>query len=211
MLLISRLISDMRTRLFGLIIGFAFGLLGCEPSPSAEELTRDLLVQTEYDNASDFKSYNTYTFPLDTLGLVSNNVADTLILGDYAKKVTAEIKLNMDSRGYTYAAVNQDPDLGINAFVVNDFNVFQTISYPRYYGGYYSPYYGYYYPIVNTYASNSAILILQLVDFNKITTQGQFKVIWTCYIGDILASPDPTQQSVDAITQAFAQSQIISK
>jgi hypothetical protein len=201
----------MRTRLFWLIAGFTGGLFSCQPSPSMEELTRDLLVQTDYDNAIDFKSYNTYTIPLDTLGLISNNVSDTLILGDYAKKVTAEIKLNMDSRGYTYVPVNQNPDLGINAFVVNDFNVFQTISYPNYYGGYYSPYYGYYFPIVNTYASNSAVLILQLVDFNRLTPQGQFKVLWTCYIGDILASPDPTQQSVEAVTQAFAQSQIISK
>jgi hypothetical protein len=201
----------MRTLPFAIIIGIALGLYSCEPSPSTEELTRDLLVQTDYDNSVDFKSYNTYTFPLDTLGLISNNISDTLILTDYAKKLTAEIKLNMDARGYNYVAVNQDPDLGINAFIVNDFNVFQTISYPSYYGGYYSPYYGYYYPIVNTYASNSAILILQLVDFNEITSQGQFKVIWTCYIGDLLVSPDPTQQSVEGIAQAFAQSQIIGK
>ena len=201
----------MRTRIFTIIFAIALGFYSCEPSPTAEELNRDLLVQTDFDNSIDFKAYNTYTLPLDTLGLISNSVSDTLILTDYARKVTAEIKLNMDSRGYTYVAVNQNPDLGINAFIVNDFNVFQTISYPAYYGGFYSPYYGYYFPIVNTYASNSAVLILQLVDFNSLTPQGQFKVIWTCYIGDILASPDPTQKSVEAVSQACAQSQIIGK
>jgi len=193
------------------IIGFTIVFFGCEPSPSSEELTRELLVQTDYDDLVDFSSFNTYTLPLDTLGWISNTSSDTLILSDYAKKVTAEIKLNMDSRGYSYVGANENPDLGINSFVVSDFNVYQTISYPSYYGGYYSPYYGYYYPVVNTYASNSAVLICQLVDFNTITPEGQFKVIWTCYIGDLLASPDPTQKSVEAISQAFTQSQSIGK
>ncbi len=201
----------MRSWLLLVVIGLVVGLYGCEPSPSTEELTRDLFVQTDFDGTIDFKSYNTYTFPLDTLGWVSNNTSDTLILSDYAKKVTAEIKLNMDSRRYTYVAADQNPDLGINAFVVSDFNVFQTIRYPTYFGGYYSPYYGYYYPIVNTYISNSAVLILQLVDFNRLTPQSQFKVIWTCYIGDLFATPNPTSKSVEAVAQAFAQTQSIGK
>lgn len=201
----------MMSRLIVLLIGIVILVVGCEPRPTSEELTKDLLVQTDYDNTVDFKSYNTYTLPLDTLGLISNTTSDTLILGDYAKRITAEIKLNMDSRGYSYVSLDQNPDLGVNAFIVNDFSVYQTIRYPSYYGGYYSPYYGYYYPIVNTYASNSTVLIVQLVDFNKLTSQGTFSVVWTCYIGDILATPDYPTKSVEAITQAFAQSQIIGK
>lgn len=201
----------MMSRYSTIIIGLASMLFGCEPAPKAEQLTKEMLVQTDYDNSIDFTSFNTYTLPLDTLGWISNTSSDTLILSEYAKKVTAEIKLNMDSRGYNFVAANQNPDLGFNAFIVSDFSVYQTISYPSYYGGYYSPYYGYYYPVVNTYASNAAVLICQLVDFNTITPQGHFKVIWTCYIGDVLASPDPTQKSVEAITQAFTQSQYIGK
>jgi hypothetical protein len=65
---------------------------------------------------------------LDTLGLISNSVIDTLILGEYARAITSKIKTNLDSRGYAMVSSSQSPDLGITAFIVNDFNVFQTIS-----------------------------------------------------------------------------------
>lgn len=183
----------------------------CEPVPGAEELNQNLVVQTNYDATANFNSYSTYTLTLDTLGLISDNPADTLIVGDYAHSVTSVIKANMDSRGYTYVDKSQSPDLGFNAFIVNDFNVYQSISYPRYGGGYYSPYYGYYYPVVNTYAFNSAVLILQLVDFNQLDSKGQFKVIWTSNIGDVISSIDPFQKSVEAVDQAFVQSPVIQK
>ncbi|MEQ8424495.1 MAG: DUF4136 domain-containing protein, partial [Cyclobacteriaceae bacterium] len=166
---------------------------------------------TEYDNTANFASYSTYTLTLDTLGFISNNSSDTLILDEYATLVTSKIKSNMDSRGYNFVSKNQNPDLSINAFVVNDFNVFQTISYPSYGSGFYSSYYDYYYPIVNTYASNSAILIIQIVDLNKKNTQNQFQVLWSCYIGDIISSPDPFNQFGEAVDQAFAQTPIIGK
>lgn len=194
-----------------ILIVVSVGLFNCEPSPSADELTRDMVVQTEFDNLIDFSSFNTYTLPIDTIGLIANSTNDTLIVSEYSKKVTAELRLNMDARGYTYVAANQNPDLGINTFIVSDFSIYQTVRYPSYYGGYYSPYYGYYYPVVNTYASSSAILIIQLVDFSQVSAQGQFKVIWSCYIGDVLASPDITQKSVEAIRQAFLQTQSLRK
>ena len=198
-------------RSLAILVVISIGLINCEPAPNAEELTRDMVVQTEFDNTINFSSFSTYTLPIDTIGLIANSTSDTLIVSEYSKKVTAEIQLNMDSRGYTYVPANQNPDIGINAFIVSDFNIYQTVRYPSYYGGYYSPYYGYYYPVVNTYASSSAILIIQLVDFSQVTAQGQFKVIWNCYIGDVLASPDITKKSVEAISQAFLQTQSLGK
>ena len=158
-------------RSFILISGLGLFLVGCQPVPSAEELNQDLVVETDYDNAVNFADFSTYTLTLDTLGLISNTTNDTLQLGSFAREVTTRIKANMDARGYTYVEKNQNPDLGFVAFIVNDFSIYQTIRYPSYGGGYYSSYYGYYYPIVNTYASNSTILILQLVDLNTKTAQ----------------------------------------
>ncbi|HOO09841.1 MAG TPA: DUF4136 domain-containing protein [Cyclobacteriaceae bacterium] len=194
-----------------ILIGLGCIVNGCQPVPDAEELNQDLVVQTDYDGSVDFGAYATYTLALDTLGLISNSTSDTLQLGKYAVDVTTRIKANMDARGYTFVDKNQNPDLGVVAFIVSDFSVYQTISYPGYGGGYYSPYYGYYYPRVNTYASNSAALILQLVDLNKKTAQNQFKLIWACYIGDIASSIDPFQKSVEAVDQAFVQSPTIGK
>ncbi|MBX2943274.1 MAG: DUF4136 domain-containing protein [Cyclobacteriaceae bacterium] len=198
-------------RSFILMIGLSLLIVGCQPMPDVEALNQNLIVQTDYDASVSFNDYTTYTLTLDTLGLISNNSKDTLQLGPYAKDITAKIKANMDARGYIYVDKNQNPDLGFVAFIVNDFKVYQTISYPSYGGGYYSSYYGYYYPRVNTYASNSAALILELVDLNKKTSQNQFKLIWTCYIGDIVSSVDPFQKSVEAVDQAFVQSSIIGR
>ncbi|MEQ8363371.1 MAG: DUF4136 domain-containing protein [Cyclobacteriaceae bacterium] len=198
-------------RSFILMSGLGLFLAGCQPVPSAEELNQDLVVETDYDDTVNFNNFTTYTLTLDTLGLISNTTNDTLQLGGYARDVTAKIKANMDARGYTYVDKSQNPDLGFVAFLVSDFSVYQTISYPSYGGGYYSPYYGYYYPRVNTYASNSTVLILQLVDLNTKTTQNQFRLIWRGFIGDLSSSVDPYQKSVAAIDQAFVQSAIIGK
>ncbi len=199
----------IRTTIF--FLGFALLLSGCQPTPGSEELNQDLVVQTDYDESINFGAYNTFTLPLDTIGLISNNINDSLIVGDFAKEITTKIKLNMESRGYSYVSIDQNPDLSVNAFIVNDFNVFQTIRYPSYGGGFYSPYYGYYFPIVQTYATNSAILILQIIDLNKKNAQNQFSVIWISYIGDIVSSVDPFQKSIDAVEQAFVQSPVIGK
>ncbi|MCB0490902.1 MAG: DUF4136 domain-containing protein [Cyclobacteriaceae bacterium] len=198
-------------RSFILISGLGLFLVGCQPVPSAEELNQDLVVETDYDNAVNFADFSTYTLTLDTLGLISNTTNDTLQLGSFAREVTTRIKANMDARGYTYVEKNQNPDLGFVAFIVNDFSIYQTIRYPSYGGGYYSSYYGYYYPIVNTYASNSTILILQLVDLNTKTAQNQFQLVWRGFIGDLSSSVDPFQKSVEAVDQAFVQSSIIGK
>lgn len=179
--------------------------------PKPDELHKNLVVQTDYDESVNFKAFSTYQLALDTLGLISNSTNDTLFLGEFARQVTARIKSNLDSRGYVQIGQGQSPDLGVNAFIVSDFSVYQTISYPSYGGGYYSPYYGYYYPIVNTYASNSAGLILQLVNLKKKNNQNQFQLIWTCYIGDLASSTDQINQSIEAVDQAFVQSSIIGK
>ncbi len=193
----------IRSIIFGVaIVGM---LIRCQPVPSDSELNQDLVVQTDYDETANFSAYATYTLTLDTLGLISNNIRDTLILGEYARAVTSKINSNLTSRGYSRVNKSQNPDLGVTAFIVNDFNVFQTISYPRYGGGFYSPYYGYYYPVVNTYASNSALLILQLADLKKKNTSNQFRVVWSCYIGDIISSVDPFPKSLEAVDQAFLQ------
>lgn len=194
-----------------LMMGSIFILIGCEPMPKPDELHKNLVVQTDYDETVNFKEFSTYQLALDTLGLISNSTNDTLFLGEFAQQVTARIKANLDSRGYVQIDKSQNPDLGVNAFIVSDFSVYQTISYPSYGGGYYSPYYGYYYPIVSTYASNSAGLILQLVNLKKKNNQNQFQLIWTCYIGDIASSNDQFNQSIAAVDQAFVQSSIIGK
>jgi hypothetical protein len=92
-------------------------------------------------------------------------------------------------------------------YVVNDLNLFQQVVYPNYY---YPSYYGYgsyySYPYINTYAYNTGALVIEIVDLKNVTPDNKVKVIWNAYLGDVYSTIDLTQQSVDAIDQAFIQS-----
>lgn len=198
-----------------LIIGLVAILFGsCQFEPDNLKLLDELVVSTNYDpeafpgNAPP--EYATYALPTDTIGYVSNrNANDTIRVYStsfpYPRLVINAVKQNMDDLGYSRVEVDEDPDIGVNVYVVSDLNLFQQVVYPSYYSGYYG--YGgyYYYPYVQTYAYNTATLIVEMVDL-KNRSGNQVKVVWNAYMGDVINSVDYEQQSVDAIHQAFEQS-----
>jgi hypothetical protein len=194
----------------------------CQTEPDSEELINEMVVSTNYDPDANFAAYATYAIPTDTIGFVSNtNSSDTIIAypeSSFPRNVLNGIRNNLDARGYTRVAKNEDPDLGINVMVVNDYNVFQEIVYPNYYGypgNYYSGYYGYgsyyYYPYVNTYAYNTGVLIIEMVDLKNRTPDNKVRVVWDAYLGDVYSTVDREAQSARAIDQAFIQSPYIGK
>ena len=190
--------------------------IGCQPEPDAQRLYDQLVVSTSYDETADFNSFHTYALPTDTIGFVSNSSTDTIIVASdspFPRPVLNAVARNLDAIGFSRVDRNADPDLGVNVAVINDFNVFQQIVYPDPYyypGGFYPDYYGYgsayYYPYVNTYASNTGVLILQIVDLKNKTADNQVRVIWTAYLGDVYSTLDLIPQTEDAIDQAFRQS-----
>jgi hypothetical protein len=196
------------------------GILGlaaaCETPLDNRKLLDEFVVSTNYDAEADFDSYLTYAIPVDTIGYLTNTDRnDTLLLQsevDFPRPVLNAIRANMNERGYTQVAKNEDPDLGINVTLVNDFNVFQQVVYPN---GYYSGYYGYgswySYPYINTYAYNTGVLIVELVDLKNRNAQNQVKVIWNSYMGDVYSSFDAKAQAENAIDQSFIQSSYLSK
>ena len=188
----------------------------CQTEPDSAELIDQMVVSTNYDPAADFTSYATYAIPRDTIGFVSNAQDDTIITSaesTYPRHVLSIINANMEARGYARVEKNESPDIGVNVMVVNDFNVFQELVYPNYYGypgSYYSGYYGYgsyyYYPYVNTYAYNTGVLIIEFVDLKNRTPDNKVKVVWDAYLGDVYSTVDRDVQTEDAINQAFIQS-----
>lgn len=208
------------TTYFIVIILAALGW-ACQTEPDSAELIDQMVVSTNYDPEADFSSYTTYAIPTDTIGFVSNNSDDTIITSPestYPRHVLSITRANMEARGYIRVARNEDPDIGVNVMVVNDFNVFQEIVYPNYYGypgSYYSGYYGYgsyyYYPYVRTYAYNTGVLIIELVDLKNRTPDNKVKVVWNAYLGDVYSTIDRNAQTEDAINQAFIQSPYIGK
>jgi len=184
-------------------------------------LIDQMVVSTNYDTEADFSAYTTYAIPIDTIGFVSNNSDDTIITSPestFPRHVLTAIRQNLDTRGYTRVKRNEDPDLGVNVMVVNDFNLFQEVVYPGYYGypgSYYPGYWGYgsyySYPYVNTYAYNTGVLIIELVDLRNRTPDNKVKVVWDAYLGDVYSTIDRLEQSSDGINQAFVQSPYLEK
>jgi hypothetical protein len=210
----------MRKLSYFILILAGFGW-SCQTEPDSAKLIDQMVVSTNYDPEADFSSYTTYAIPTDTIGFVSNNSSDTIITSpgsSFPRQVLNVIKSNLDGRGYTKVARNSNPDLGVNVMVVNDFNVFQEIVYPNYYGypgNYYSGYYGYgsyySYPYVNTYAYNTGVLIIEIVDLKNRTPDNKVKVVWDAYLGDVYSTIDREAQSTEGIEQAFIQSPYIGK
>jgi len=198
-----------RKFLFAGFIASAFW--SCHPEPDGAKLLDELVVSTNYDPSADFSEYLTYALPVDTIGFVSNtDENDTIRVYSgsfpYPRKVIQAAQAELDNlyQGGRVPA-DQNPDLGVNLYVVSNLNLFQQVVYPSYYSGYYGYSGYYYYPYVQTYAYNTATLVLEIVDL-KNKTNNQVKVIWSAYLGDVINSLDYEQQSVDAIHQAFLQS-----
>lgn len=193
----------------------------CQTEPDSAELIDEMVVSTNYDPEADFESYTTYAIPTDTIGFVSNNSSDTIITSPsstFPRHVLSSIRSNLDQRGYVRVDRTEDPDIGVNVMVVNDFNIFQQLVYPNFYGypgNFYSGYYGYgsyySYPYINTYAYNTGVLIIELVDLKNRNAKNEVKVVWDAYLGDIYSTIDRMAQSAEAIDQAFLQSPYIGK
>jgi hypothetical protein len=195
-------------------------IVACHPEPDNKLLIDDFVVATNHEPNTNFGSYITYAIPTDTIGFVSETSNDTIIVAgesSYPRLVLNAINNNLQTRGYSRVAKNQNPDIGINVLVVNDYNVFQQVVYPSggygYPGSYYSGYYGYnswyYYPYINTYAYNTGILIVEMVDLKNRTPDNKVKVVWDAYMGDVYSTLDLQQQTLKAIDQAFTQSPYI--
>jgi hypothetical protein len=212
----------MKKIVFFSVIAF---LCACQDKPELVKRVQDMVVQTNYDTTVDFRNFNTFTMPMDTIGLVSNTTDASAIVNTYSKSLTAAIRTQMEQEGYLYTAINQIPDLGVNIYVVNDQSVYQSVSpgfgypyggygyggYSYGYGGYYGGYGGYYnYPYVNTYVSNQAILVVELADLKNSQT-GNPKVVWTANVGDLISTVDQNAKVLEAVTQAFQQSPYLKK
>lgn len=194
---------------FMLLLTVGAVLSACAPEPDTLKLLDELVVSTNFDTEADFSEFLTYATPTDTIGYLNDNPNDTLLVYSnsfpYPRKVIQAVRAGMESMGYTRVDADEDPDVGMNIYVVQNIDLYQQVYYPPYYGGYYG-YYGYsYYPYVQSYVSNTATLIVEMVDLKNVSGN-KVKVVWNAYMGDIISALDYEQQSVDAIDQAFAQS-----
>jgi hypothetical protein len=194
------------------VLFIATMLMSCQSEPDNLLLLDELVVSTNYDPSATFGSYATYAIPTDTIGFISSSSNDTILVssaenGYYPREVLEQVMQNLNDRQYTRVSRNENPDLGVNVYVVQDLNISQQVIYPNYYYPYYYGYGSYYsYPYVNTYAYNTGALVVEIVDLKNVTIDNKVKVIWNASMGDVYSTLDLLDQSVKAIDQAFAQS-----
>jgi hypothetical protein len=201
-------------------------LFACTREPEDVELIKHMLVQTEYNeekvNATTnvFNDYTTFVLQKDTAGFVSTYYSDTIVydnpntIFNFVKSTINAVATTAEDRGFERVeSDDDDPDFAIKVILLHNFSYSQYIFYPNYYSGYYGYYGGYWGPIVNTYSSNYMTMVIQVVDI-KNSTNNQYEVIWSAYIGDILAAIDDTtrkEKVLEAVNQAFEQSPYFSK
>ena len=196
--------------MIGIVLAAA---MGCQPEPDDYKLHDELVVSTNFDPVANFGAYTTYSISTDTIGFVSNRTNDTILThqdSELVRPIISRIRDNMDQRGYTRVAVEEDPDIGVNVMIVNNLNLFQQVIDP---GFYYPSYYGYssyyYYPYVQTYVENTGTLVLQLVDLKNRNANNEVKVVWAAYLGDLISTVNRLKQTEEGINQAFVQSPYI--
>jgi hypothetical protein len=195
----------------------ALVFLGCEPPADTLRLLDQLVVSTNYDPDVNFSQYATYSMATDTIGFFSNKSPnDTIIVqtaqSNYARPVLTKLQEELQGRGFQRVDRKADPDLRINVYVVNDFNVYQQVSYPGYsypssygYGYGYGGYYGGY-PYVSTYSTNTGALVIEILDLRNPTADRKLKSVWNAYMGDVYSTINLIKQTEEAIDQAFVQS-----
>lgn len=199
------------------------GLAGCMTEPDIGNLVKHMVVQTSYDvgrvegDENVFNGYSTYVLRADTLGFVSTYSPDTILLDNstqtpFVKAVINEVATNATSRGFTRVEADENPDFAIKIVVLENFNFYQTVSYPGYYSGYYGYYGGYYGPIVSTYSSNFVTMVIEAVDIkNYEDNDDKYVVVWSAYVGDLYTTDDLKNKLLEAVDRAFEQSPYFSK
>ncbi len=185
-------------------------MFACDPEPDPYKLHDELVVSTNFDPATDFGSFSTYSISTDTIGFASNQTRDTILThqnSELVRPIISRIKDNMNGRGFTQVDIKDQPDLGVNVMIVNNLNLFQRVIDPGYYYPYYYGYSSYYYyPYIQTYAENTGTLVLQLVDLKNRNANNQVKVVWAAYLGDLVSTVNRLRQTEEGIDQAFVQS-----
>ena len=194
-------------------------LTTCEPKPTLEARVQNMVVRTVADNTINFSSYATYSLAIDTVGVFWSFDPDTVIVDEYSSLVSRAVKTNLDNAGFKLVGPKQNPDWGVNVFLVRGYNVDQTFISPNYYFRYpgnfkysYSGYGGYSrFPYVTLFYTSSALWLVEIIDLKNIDAQQRVKIIWTAFMGDADASPNPLEKSKEAVDQAFKQSPYIRK
>lgn len=213
----------MKKMTLAFILACAGIMYSCQKFPSVTDVDGEFLVSTSYAEDTDFSKYTTFTIADSILVLDSYMGCDT-IKNASTDKLVGEYRKMLEERGYTYVPKEDDvpvsADLAVQLSYVADTDYYTEYVNPYWwldYPGYWSSYYwgawggGWYYPYPVTYRFTTHSLMADMADLTAPTGENEsLPVIWSCFInGSAGSSRDDLQKFVDAIDQAFAQSEYL--
>jgi hypothetical protein len=193
-------------------IAVLLAVTGCQPEPDEYKLYDELVVETSYDENTDFSQYQTFVMQDEQIGFYSNQTNDTTLSkdeSDLVMPIITRMKANLTQRGFTQVSEEEDPDVALNVLIVNNLNLFQQVVDPGYYNYYYGYSSYYYYPYVETYIDNTASLLVEMIDLKNRNSNNQVKVVWVATLGDLVSTVNRIKQTEEGIDQAFNQSPYI--
>lgn len=168
----------------------AFGIVSlasCTKEPlknlTAEE---SRIYITDLDSSVDFSTFKTFSV-VDTVSVIDNGQLTAKQLTAWDAAILNAVSSELEARGYTKVARDQNPDLGVNVSrIYNTYN--GVMSYPDYwggYGGYYDPYYwgypgsSYYFPQrYSVYQITEGAASIDLLDLKEAGSTKQIRGVW---------------------------------
>lgn len=196
-----------------LYVAALLSLSACRKEPDLSKLSAEFVVQTAVASGSNFSDYKTF-YISDTVAYISTDPKDSILTNDIADQLTAQIRKNLEARGFRYVPIGSSPDLGVNTLAVKDVDV--GVVYPGWwwgYPGYWDPwywgwYYPYYYPWSVAYSVTTGSVIAEIIDLKHVNENQKLQVTWTMSLNGALGSSSSTnlQRALTGIDQAFTQS-----
>ncbi len=191
-------------------------LASCQKDPDTDRLDNDYLVYTNYDSSTDFKSFNTFHV-IDSILIIGNDEKAAYWNNANSQKIVDAYSTKLQSVGYEPVENSEDADLILQLSYISTTYYFNSFgpgpwwnSYPGYWnwGGW-----GWYYPYSFTYSYSTGSIIAELVNTDAPTPQNdKLTVVWNSYICGLLNGNNLSlSRTMEAITQAFAQSPYLSK
>ena len=197
--------------LLTLVAAAALLMSSCQKDPDIDKLDNSYLVYTNYDTATDFKSFNTY-YVIDSILIIDNSEKATYWNNANSEKIVNAFNSKLALAGYEAVESEAEADIVLQLSYVNTtyyFNVYNPgpwwNSYPGYWnwGGW-----GWYYPYSFSYSYSTGSIIGELVNTNAPTPlNDKLTVVWNTYICGLLNGNNLSlSRTIEAIDQAFEQS-----
>lgn len=192
-------------------------LAACEQNPDTDKLDNDYLVYTNYDKESNFGSLNTF-YTIDSILLISEQSIPTYWNNASSAKIINQFRENMIDCGYVEVEIPEEADVVLQlSYVSSTYYYYDYVngnpwwnSYPGYWNW---NSYGWYYPFFIPYSFSTGSIIGELVDMkSRLSDTDKLTVVWNAYICGLLNGNSLSMsKTIDAVNQAFSQSEYLSK